>query len=294
LRRANGEAWVQLLQRAAGASLFGRNGSAKLDDSVMVLKGPAGCGKSTFGECLNAVAGTYGKALNGSLLFGRGNSEFQLAAIQGYRLLVLSEPKSTQRELDVEMLKALSGGDERTGRHPYGKDEITFSPDATLWLMSNHPIEVDDDAVWRRLRFFEFVAALDFTGDKGDPRIRQALKGDPVELACALAWFLEGARLFDAEGWGDTATWATATTDERSAHDGLTRFITEQVTITGVVTDELAEAALMANLRMWQAMTPDAMVTETPARAKDGLVQRIERAGGSFDRRKRVYRGCHL
>lgn len=295
LERANGEDWVRLLQRAAGASLYGQNGSDKLDDAVFVLKGPAGCGKSTFGECLNAVAGSYGKALNGNLIFGgKGNQEFQIAAVQGYRVLVLSEPKSGSRELDSEMLKALSGGDERTGRNPYGKQEVTFTPECSLWLMTNHPLEVDDDATWRRLKLFEFAASLDFNGEKADTRIRQALKSDRTELACALAWFLEGARLFDEEGWGGTSLWTSAGTDERAAHDGLTRFVTERVTVTGAVSDELPEMHLMSELEVWRMLTRDAVITESVARIKDGLVQRIERSGGTFDRKRRLYRKCVL
>ena len=119
---------IRLLQRAAGASLYGRRGVSGDTDAVFVLKGPARSGKSTFAECLLKIAGQYGKAQNHNLLFGdKGNPEFTDAAIFGYRVMTLSEPPMSA-PLNTTKLKQLSGGDSITGRLPYGREEISLHP----------------------------------------------------------------------------------------------------------------------------------------------------------------------
>ena len=71
---------MRLLQRAAGASLFGRKGVDGDVDAVFVLKGPTRWGSPRSTECLVKVAGSYAKAINAPLLFGDRGSEFHVAA----------------------------------------------------------------------------------------------------------------------------------------------------------------------------------------------------------------------
>ena len=213
-------------ERSAGASLYGRHGVDGDTDAVFILKGPPRSGKSTFAECLLAVCGSYGKAMNHNLLFGdKGNPEFSDAAILGYRVMTLSEPPM-HAELNTTKLKQLSGGDSITGRLPYGREEISFTPECSLWLMTNHALEVSDEAVWRRLKFFNFEHSWE--EDKGEiPELRKAITQDPGELRLALAWMLAGAKAWARDGWGDTTVWDEATEDEQSKHDVKVKWAAE-------------------------------------------------------------------
>jgi phage/plasmid-associated DNA primase len=297
LERANGAAWVRLLQRAAGMSLYGRRrGSGANTDAIMVLKGATRSGKSTFIECLLAVAGDYAAPLDENLLFGTaGNIEYAIAGIYGARILTGSEPPDTERRaLNISMLKKVTGGDSLKGRLPYGRQSISFRSEAVLWLATNRALEISDEAVWRRLKYFNFASSLDFSGKADEPRLRGALSSDPVEMRAALAWMLEGARDFAAEGWGDTTVWDEARTTEMSAFDPLTRFLDETVTWTGRSEDWFEEASLSAAFERWRMGEASDEWMAGYRKQRTELVHRIERAGFVFDPGGRLFTGGTL
>jgi putative DNA primase/helicase len=283
---------IRLLQRAAGASLYGRRGVDGDTDAVFVLKGPTRSGKSTFSECLLAVAGQYGKAQNHNLLFGdKGNPEFGDAAIHGFRVMTLSEPPMSA-QLNTTKLKQLSGGDSITGRLPYGREEISFTPEVSLWLSTNHALEVTDEAVWRRLRFFQFERTWEGSAEK--PALRKALTQDPAELRLALAWMIEGAKTWAREGWGDTTTWNEITAEEKSKHSVTERWVADMLVVTGSVVDEFTHAEMMASFSMWLSMTGE----DKPPMTKNALRDECEgaciRAGLHYDRYRKRIVGGHL
>jgi hypothetical protein len=283
---------LRLLQRAAGASLYGRTGVTGDTDAVFVLKGPARSGKSTFAEMLLKVAGQYGKAQNHNLLFGdRGNPEFTDAAIFGFRVMTLSEPPM-HAELNTTKLKQLSGGDSITGRLPYGREEISFQPECSLWLMTNHALEVSDEAVWRRMKFFQFSHTWE--GVEEMPALRKALTQDPDELRLALAWMVEGACAWGVDGWGDTTVWDEITAEEKSKHSVVERWVADSVVVTGSTMDDFSHADMMSNFTMWLSMVGE----DKPPMSKMALRDEIEgacvRAGMSYDKFRKKLVGGHL
>jgi P4 family phage/plasmid primase-like protien len=283
---------VRLLQRAAGASLYGRQGVTGDTDAVFVLKGPARSGKSTFAECLLKVAGQYGKAQNHNLLFGdRGNPEFTDAAIFGYRVMTLSEPPM-HAELNTTKLKQLSGGDSITGRLPYGREEISFTPECTLWLMTNHALEVTDEAVWRRMKFFQFSHSFEGTDEM--PALRKALTQDEAELRLALAWMLAGAAAWAREGWGDTTTWNEITAEEKAKHNVIEKWVSDMVVITGSVVDEMSHAEMMTSFQMWLSMNGEDKPNMTKNALRDECEGACIRAGMTYDRYRKRLVGGHL
>jgi hypothetical protein len=283
---------LRLLQRAAGASLYGRTGVAGDTDAVFVLKGPARSGKSTFAEMLLKVSGQYGKAQNHNLLFGdRGNPEFTDAAIFGFRLMTLSEPPM-HAELNTTKLKQLSGGDSITGRLPYGREEISFTPECSLWLMTNHAIEVSDEAVWRRLKFFRFEHTWEGAAEL--PALRRALTQDPDELRLALAWMIEGAKAWSREGWGDTTTWSEVTAEEKAKHSVTEKWVADSVSVTGALGDEFSHADMMASFTMWLSMTGEDKPGLTKVALRDELEGACVRAGMTYDRHRKRLVGGHL
>ena len=283
---------VRLLQRAAGASLYGRAGVDGDTDAVFVLKGPPRSGKSTFAEMLLKVSGQYGKAQNHNLLFGdRGNPEFSDAAIFGYRVMTLSEPPM-HADLNTTKLKQLSGGDSITGRLPYGREEISFTPECSLWLMTNHALEIADEAVWRRMKFFQFSHSWE--GADEMPALRTALTQDPSELRLALAWMIEGAKAWNREGWGDTSTWAEITAEEKSKHSVVERWLTDSVAITRSAADEFSHADMMASFTMWLSMVGEDKPSMSKMALRDECEAACIRAGMVYDKYRKKMVGGHL
>jgi putative DNA primase/helicase len=239
------------------------------------------------------VVGAYGKAMPHNLLFGdKGNPEFADAAIFGYRVMTLSEPPM-QSELNTTKLKQLSGGDSITGRLPYGREEISFTPECSLWLMTNHALEVSDEAVWRRLKFFNFEHSWE--EDKGEiPELRKAITQDPGELRLALAWMLAGAKAWARDGWGDTEMWRTTVLEEKSLHDPLMKWVTDCVEVTGLSTDGFGHADMLVSFDFWLVSNGE----HTPPMSRNQLRGELEghcvRAGMTHDKTTRRMIGGRL
>jgi len=285
-----GDEAIRLLQRAAGASLYGRRGVHGDTDAVFVLKGPARSGKSTFSEMLLRVAGGYGKALNANVLFdARGNPEFSDAALYGFRVLALSEPPM-HATLNTTKLKQLSGGDSITGRLPFGKEEISFVPECSIWLSTNHALEVADEALWRRMKFFKFRHSWEGAAEL--PELRAALTSDPDELKLALAWMLQGAIAWWTDGWGDVSAWTATNAEERTAHDPIMKWITSCVEYTGVPTDSFTYADLTTSFNWWITTEGDDVPKMSKAALRDECVGACVRMGMVLDGKgSRVYGG---
>lgn len=265
LRKAHGDEWMRLLQRATGAALFGRREVSGDTDAIFVLQGPSRSGKSTLAECLLAVAGAYGSPVNENLLFGsRGNSEFLIAAVRGTRVGVLSEPtRDRDKALNETLLKSLSGGDSQTGRDPYGRSEVRFTPDVSLWLLTNHALVINDEAVWIRLRFFEFSYDAVHRGAAEDPSIRAALVSDPTELCCAAAWFLEGAKTWASEGWGSTRLWDEARSRMKLTASATAMFVQDAVERTGRSLDGFTQYQLRIAWNRWEISSEHSEMAKT-------------------------------
>jgi putative DNA primase/helicase len=283
---------VKLLQRAAGATLYGRRDVDGDTDAVFVLKGPPRSGKSSFSECLLAVAGSYGKAMNHNLLFGdKGNPEFSDAAIFGYRMLELSEPPMNA-PLNTTKLKQLSGGDSITGRLPYGREEVSFQPECSLWLLTNHALEVSDEAVWRRMKFFRFEHAREDSDDL--PTLRRMVTQDPNELRLACAWMIHGAMAWAADGWGDTTVWEEATEDEQAKHDVKVKWAKESLVVSGSVVDTFTHADMMANFSSWLMFSGEDAPALSKVALRDELENLAKRLGVRWDAHGKVFVGGRL
>jgi putative DNA primase/helicase len=78
-------------------------------------------------------------------------------ALKGRRLAWASEPEQNQGFADGK-LKQYSGGDPLTGRAPNDKDQTTFYPTHTMWLLANvlPHAPAHDDAFWERIKVIDF------------------------------------------------------------------------------------------------------------------------------------------
>jgi hypothetical protein len=292
LERQMGPENVRLLQRAAGASLYGRRGVDGDTDAVFVLKGPPRSGKTTFSEIMLRVSGSYAKAMSPNLLFGeKGNPEFATAAVQGYRVLTFSEPPM-KAEVNLPMLKALSGGDSQTGRLPYGKEEISFVPECSLWLLTNHALEIPDEAVWRRLKFFPFDHSL----SEGEvlPDLRAQITSNPAELKLALAWMMEGAKAWSVGGWGDTTAWNETGADERAKHNVFAKWAAASLMVTGLAADSFTHAQLVTSFTNWTIWAAEDPPKLSKAATRDELETTCRGLGMSYDRKRKLMVGGRL
>ena len=150
---------ISFVNRADGYSITGDTS----EQVIFVCHGVGANGKSTKFAALRAGLGDYAHNAPFSTFEKRRQGEIptDLADLDRRRLVTASETGESTR-LNESRIKALSGGDPITARHPYGRF-FTFDPTAKLWLSVNHRRVVGDDShgFWRRMRLIPFERQFD-------------------------------------------------------------------------------------------------------------------------------------
>ena len=214
---------VDYLQTVAGMAALGQ----VFTETLLLATGDGGNGKSTFFNTLARVLGDYATSVRPALLLtGNANNGAELAALRGVRLALAAETEEGKR-LDGAAVKGLVSTD-RVAANPKYKDPFSFTPSHTLVLYTNFLPRVgsSDRGTWSRLTVLPFNAHLrDTTGERKDyAEILFTQAGGAV-----LAWMIEGARRFIANGYKLTPPTVVreALADYRKSNDWLGAFMEE-------------------------------------------------------------------
>jgi putative DNA primase/helicase len=245
------------IQRRAGAGATGHP-----TETVDVDYGGGGNGKSKFWGAIQHVLGDYAVIPHKSLLVAQRHEQHAtvVARLFRKRLAVASETRAADT-LDDEQVKNLTGGDRLSGRR-MREDPWEFEPSHTLVMFSNHKPAVQgrDEGIWRRLRLVPWKVTI--PEDERDPNLGEKLR---AEAPAVLAWVVDGARRFIAEGLNPPDAVRVATERYRSEEDTVGRFINEVL----VIGDGWAMSVdIKAELEAWcdeQGIDPPQMneVTDT-------------------------------
>lgn len=178
------------LQVALGLAATGE----AVADQVFVAVGSGGNGKSTIFGAVRHVLGSYAVSMPAKLFTAEGSTQTQLLMpLRGARMALAAE-SGEDHYLNMERLKALSGGDELMDRHLYSRTFATWHPSHTLFLMTNHRPRVrnSDEGTWRRLQLVPFTASYTRDGVR-DVGLRDRLTEQDTNLEAVLAWVVAGA-----------------------------------------------------------------------------------------------------
>lgn len=164
-------------------------------ETLFLLQGDAGSGKTTLTEALAAMLGDYAVKLPFESLcqskHGRspGAASPDLIPLRGARFGYATEGDAKSR-LDSGKVKELTGGEPITARGLY-QAPITFDATWKLWLVSNFDPKTDaeDGGIWRRMAKLHFSAIPE---DKRDPAVKRTLLHDPEARAALLTWAVLG------------------------------------------------------------------------------------------------------
>lgn len=180
---------IEYLQMAVGYSLTGYT----REECLFYIYGPTRSGKGTFTETLLAL---LPKPLAVEVDFttftaerGGDTQNFDLAPLKPARFIVASESNKYQT-LNTGKIKSLTGGNEVYCAFKR-RDHFSYKPQYKMWLVSNHPVnaDVDDDALWYRVKVIEFPNSF---VDKEDTSLKLRMR-QPENLKGVLAWAVEGA-----------------------------------------------------------------------------------------------------
>ena len=187
----------QYVQKLAGYSLAGDAS----EDVIVLLHGRGGTGKDTF---RGALAGALGPDYAASADLGTFTNRRDphgpkpdLARLAAVRLVTISEPQAGET---VALLKQATGGGPIAARSHH-QETFEFTPQFTLWLMSNDRPKVPDTdtGIWRRMCKIPFTTVF----NPPDPTVRQRLADPTIAGPAILAWAVEGCLAWQREGLGD-------------------------------------------------------------------------------------------
>jgi P4 family phage/plasmid primase-like protien len=273
------------LQRLAG---YAATGSVK-EHVLAFAHGSGGNGKGTFLGALGAILGDYAAVASADVFLASNNQRHptELAALMGARL-VHAQEIDPSRKWDEAKVKSLTGGDKISARF-MRQDLFEFEPQFTLVIAGNTKPEITnvDDAMRRRMHLIPFETKP----ARKDVDLPDKLK---EEYPAILAWVVEGAKLWLAEGLNPPPVVVKATQEYLEGEDALGRWIEERCVVGGE--REMGTTDAFDDFRNWCR-------DENEAKGKDWSQRKFnsemrshgfEAARDRATRTKKVFRGLEL
>jgi putative DNA primase/helicase len=184
----------EYVQRALGYSLLGNPN----ERTMFMLHGPSGTGKSVLTSVMTRVFGGYGATAPATTFrLQKDSSSFDLHQLRGRRFVATSEmPEGVQ--LDEELVKRLTGGDQLTSRGLYENFQ-KWNAQCVIWIATNFlpRVNSDDNAIWRRAKTISMDTEF---GSNGRPEIRGYADYLVKEASGILNWLLVGLAAYHERG----------------------------------------------------------------------------------------------
>lgn len=225
---------IAYLQKLLGYAITGTSSQHEF----YVLWGAGRNGKGTLLNTLKEVLGDLAGEVEAELLLSQrfsrhsGSPRSDIMSLRGKRLAWASEAEEGRR-FNVSLLKWLVGGDWLLGREPYGREQVSWRPSHTLFLLTNHKPHAssDDFALWERIRLIPFT--LSFVDapkaeneKKRDPDLTEKLKAEAPGI---LAWLVRGCLQWQKKKELLPPEKVKAATQEyRSGEDTLNQFFADR------------------------------------------------------------------
>ena len=193
---------AEYLQRVLGKMLDGD----PENDSLYILVGEGANGKSSFGETIRMLMGSYAKSVKESTLFGRseqasGGARADLMALVGKRFAICPETGNDMvlRNADV---KRFTGRDAIAARALYSNREKDYTTQFTLFVSTNYEPELNgvDNAIRRRVKVIRFPRDYENDPVYRKKRILNLQKRLQAEMPGIFNWLLVGYQKAKAEG----------------------------------------------------------------------------------------------
>lgn len=224
------------VQRALGYTLTGENDQRAL----FLVHGPSGTGKSQFLRIMELLFGDFGGTAEANTFRKtRSESTHDLHALRGTRFVTTSET-SDSAQLDEELVKRVTGGDNVTTRALY-QGLQTWRPNFTIWMATNFPPKMnsDDGAVWARYKPIHFGQQFSKSDGTDIPNIGQRIFEE--EASGILNWLLAGLAAYRARGLGEPQEVVEQVAEHRLDSDNVAQFVADSVDEGRLVKDPAAQ-----------------------------------------------------
>lgn len=203
------------------------------EQQFVVHYGNGSNGKSTVLDTVADVLGDYaGTAAPGLLMNGKDRHPTEIADLFGRRMVTAHET-GEGGVLREDFVKQATGGDRIKARFMHA-DFFEFAPTHKLQLLTNHKpiIKGQDNGIWRRVLLVPYLARFASVEEVRAGRahyIKDTSILDKLlaERAGILAWVVQGAVAWVADGLQPPDSVLAASKDYQTEQDRIGQFITE-------------------------------------------------------------------
>jgi len=207
-------------------------------------------GKSTLCETLSHLFGEYARTIQPQTLSRRPGDGAapspDIARLRGARLVIMPEPEKGL-DLNISLIKQLTGGDTYTGRF-LNENPFEFRPECTFFINANHLPNVSDDTVFASDRVKLIPFERHFTPEERDTSLKDLFR-QPESMSGILNWLVEGYRRLQEEGLTVPPRVEASVAAYRQAADIIGTFF-DECTVTNEKS-RLSTSALYSCYSLW-------------------------------------------
>jgi len=238
------------LQKAFGYAL---TGDTSLECFFILYGNTTRNGKTTLSETIAHILGDYSRTIQPQTLSRRPNdgsaASPDIARLKGARLVNMPEPEKGL-ELNIALVKQLTGGDTYTGRFLH-ENPVEFTPEFKIFVNTNHLPRTSDDTVFTSGRVKLIPFDRHFKPEEQDNGLKKLFRKQE-NMSGILNWLINGYRLMLEVGLDIPQRVADAIAAYRLEADIIGSFVLE--TLTPKDDGRIATSDLYAAYKDWADM----------------------------------------
>ena len=238
---------MKFLQKALGYSL---SGATDLECFFIFYGSTTRNGKSTCCETISHIFGDYASNVQPETI-GRNNKNGSapspdIARLKGARLVIMPEPERGL-ELNVSLIKQLTGGDKYTGRFLH-ENPIEFTPEFKIIINTNHRPRINDDTIFSSDRVKLLPFERHFNPNEQDIGLKAFFRQEQ-NMSGIFNWLIDGYYLLMMDGLKEATKMTQAINEYREESDIFGTFLND--TLLNVDGYRLATSKLYERYKDW-------------------------------------------
>jgi len=276
------------LQKALGYCL---SGGTWLECFFILHGSTTRNGKSTLTGTVEYILADYARSVQPQTLSRRpsdgASPSPDIARLKGARLVNMPEPEKGL-ELNIALIKQLTGGDTYTGRFLH-ENPVEFKPEFKIFINTNHLPRTADNTIFTSERVKLIPFNRHFLPEEQDTGLKKLFRKDDSKSGI-LNWLIEGYRMLIADGLSLPDKVKTAISEYEQAGDIFGNFCTE--TLCQAEGNRLKTSILYERYKPWaktngyKALCGQDFVGELRQRYETGCNGRVGNFVVGFDLKK--------
>lgn len=238
---------IKYLQRVLGYCITGET----KEQVFFVFYGTGKNGKSTLLNILQGVLNDYVGNLDSYALAkkneGSGKGNPTLLQNRYARMVIVSE-QNKNAELDIALIKAISGGDKISARMLFQNNAKPFRPMYKMIFATNYLPNIDWDSIGIKRRYK--IIPFEHTIEDADPDLERKILNTEKDMI--LKWLIDGAVLYYSEGLGEEPEAVkNAFETAHKEKDEIYEYVDERIDQTELYGESISASDLYNDYKKW-------------------------------------------